>query len=138
MEAQRKMEADREKMKQAFNKVGRCVNRMEKATNWDSPRGKEDELAVSAFQALCDHALVFMGLFPAHGPVLNDMLHDIKVELDTGRILYRKLANVHDFNGAVYDSLAVYFFAAGMKPSLCDADREDFNAEIRSLRRRIY
>ncbi|CBY12921.1 unnamed protein product [Oikopleura dioica] len=138
IQAQRKLEAVREEMKKAYNVVGDCVDRLEKAENWDRPRGKDDELAVATFQALCDYALVFMKLFPAHGQMQNDVLHDVKVDLDQGRLLYRKLANIHDSNGAVYDSLSVFYIAAGTKPSLFDAEREEFNAEIRALRRRIY
>lgn len=138
IEAQRKLEEDREKMKQAFNKLGVCVNKLEKSKNWDSPRGKEDSLAVSTFQCLCDYSLVFMKLFPAYGPVLNDILHDVKTDLEQGILRYRKLANFHDMNGAVYDSLTVFYIGAEVKPALCDAERQDFNAEIRALRRRIY
>ena len=107
-------------------------------TRENSPRGKEDRLAVSTFQCLCDYALVFMRMFPAYGPVMNDILHDVKMDLEQGKLRYRKLANFHDMNKAVYDSLTIFFIAAGVKPSLCDSEREDFNAEIRALRRRIF
>jgi hypothetical protein len=138
IQAQEKVANDLDTLKEAYNKVGKCVDQLENDEEWVRPRGKSDKLAVETFQLHCDYARTFMGLFPSYGPVLNDVLYNLKIELEQGTLKIRKLANLHDYNGAIFDSLRVFFHSSGAKAAMFDIDRDDFNTEIRKMRHKIY
>lgn len=137
LQAQQRLEKQQEDLFRTLSQLWDIWSDIKADGNREIPRGRDDMLVTSMYRKLCDYSLQFMKAFPAHGGIHNDFLFELRNEINNNSLKVNKILNILEYHATVFESVHIYYYSAGVKPSMFNCSPESFRQKIREIKQRF-